>query len=520
MNRKQFLKTAGLGGASFLATPFLLDQTLNVMKRKHDYRNAFGLVRSLTEEYTYQPEIKGKIPVEVRGTLFRNGPGLFERNGYRKENILDGDGMVQAFRFTDGKVSYRNRFVRTRKWLDEEVAGKYLYNTWTTRRPGGMLKNAFMQGEFHGQAGVSVRVINGRLFAFDESSRPYELDPVTLETIAGELDFDVHFDNINTLFAAHSKVDGQTGEWIQFGLENGLKANIQVSIFDHRITLKRSKRYELPLGTYMHDFFVSENYIVFNLQPAVMNPLPFIFGKASYAESLRWKKQNGSTLMVIHKSLQQAPVYLTTEAVWMWHSLNTFEMGDEILGYFIGYDEPDHFIGKHAQTYEIMEHNASIEQVDNAKSPGTLRLFRINLRDKKVHSETVAETPGQSFEFPVINETFMSRRNRFGYMASGTMMGAFHHQINRIDIQTGKRETYDFGAGFYCGEPIFVPHPDHTYHSGSREEPGWIMSLVYHEQTDKSFIALLKADRISEGPIATVHLRHHSPMSFHGHWSA
>ena len=46
----------------------------------------------------------------------------------------------------------------------------------------------------------------------------------SLETLGGELDFGVHFENINTVFAAHSKVDGHTGDWIQFGLENGLKA--------------------------------------------------------------------------------------------------------------------------------------------------------------------------------------------------------------------------------------------------------------------------------------------------------
>ena len=265
------------------------------MESKHDYSQAFGLARSLNEEHTYTPSVEGKIPLEIKGTLYRNGPGLFERQGYRKRNILDGDGMVQAFRFRDGKVNYRNRFVRTRKWLDESAADKYLYNTWTTRRPGGMLKNMFFQGKFKGQAGVTVRVINGKLYAFDESSLPYELDPETLETLNGEIDFGVHFENVNTIFAAHNKIDGHTGDWIQFGLENGPKANIQVSIFNSSGVLKRKKRYQLTLGTYMHDFFVSENYIIFNLQPAEMNPLAFVLGMESYVEKFaleRTKRQH------------------------------------------------------------------------------------------------------------------------------------------------------------------------------------------------------------------------------------
>lgn len=520
MNRKQFLKAAGIGGAALLAGPVLVDQTKIIMKGKHDYSQAFGLARSLTTEYQYTPKVEGRIPQAINGTLYRNGPGLFERDGHRKENILDGDGMVQAFRFRDGKVQYRNRFVRTRKWLEEEAAGKYIYNTWTTRRPGGMLKNAFFQGKFTGQAGVTVRVFNGKLYAFDESSLPYELNPETLETLNGEVDFNVHFDNVNTLFAAHNKVDGHTGEWIQFGLENGIKANIQLSIFAPNGQLKRHKRYQLPLGTYMHDFFVSENYIIFNLQPAEMNPISFVMGMESYVQSLRWKGEKGSTFLILHKSLQDAPIYLKTEASWMWHSLNAFERGGEIFCYFVGYDEPDHFIGNHAQTFEIMKPHASIEKADTAKSAGTVRLVRINLKNQTIRQEKIVEKEGRSFEFPVINEQFTAHQNTYAYLASGKMMGAFHHEINRINIHTGKTETFDFGEDQYVGEPVFVPQPGHTYSSGFLEEPGWLMTLVFNEKTDKSYVAILKADSLEDGPIAKIHLEHHSPMSFHGTWQA
>ena len=519
MTRKQFLTNATIGGAALLATPSIVHQTNTIMKGKHDYSQAFGLARTLSEEYTYEPEIEGKIPKEIQGTLYRNGPGLFERQGYRKNNILDGDGMVQAFHFRDGKASYRNRFVRTKKWLEEEAVNKYIYNTWTTRRPGGILKNAFLQGKFTGQAGVTVRVFNGKLYAFDESSLPYELDPETLETLSGELDFGVHFENVATMFAAHNKVDGLTGDWIQFGLENGPKANIQVSSLDSTGRLKRHKRYQLPIGTYMHDFFVSENYIIFNLQPAVMNPLSFVLGMESYVESLRWKKEKGSTFLVLHKSLQQEPIYLKTEAVWMWHSINAFEKGEELFCYFVGYDEPDHFIGNHAQTFEIMKHEASVKSANTAKSPGTIRLVRINPKRQIISQEILNRDLDHTYEFPVINEQFTATQNRFTYLASGNMMGAFHHKINRVNIQTGNTETYNFGKGHYCGEPIFIPKPDHAYSVNSPIEPGWLMTLVFDEQKDKSYVALLNAEAVANGPIAKIHLKHHSPMSFHGTWA-
>jgi all-trans-8'-apo-beta-carotenal 15,15'-oxygenase len=35
----------------------------------------------------------------LQGTLYRNGPGLFDRGGGRKRMLLDGDGMIQAYQF-------------------------------------------------------------------------------------------------------------------------------------------------------------------------------------------------------------------------------------------------------------------------------------------------------------------------------------------------------------------------------------------------------------------------------------
>ena len=98
------------------------------------------------------------------------------------------------------------------------------------------------------------------------------------------------------------------------------------------------------------------------------------------------------------------------------------------------------------------------------------------------------------------------------------MNGAFHHQISRIDISTGKETRFDFGEGKYCGEPIFVPNPGKVYPSLSPVEEGWLMTLVFDENTDRSFIAIMNTEAIADGPVAQIHLEHHSPMSFHGTW--
>ena len=79
----------------------------------------------------------------MKGTIYRNGPGLFDRNGSRKLSLLDGDGMVQAYHIREGGVKYLNRSTKIQKYMDEQAAGKFQYATWSTQAPGGVLFNLF-----------------------------------------------------------------------------------------------------------------------------------------------------------------------------------------------------------------------------------------------------------------------------------------------------------------------------------------------------------------------------------------
>ena len=57
-----------------------------------------------------RPQSKAKFRANCEGSLYRNGPGLFERGGLRKPHLLDGDGLVQRLSFADGSVHLSERF--------------------------------------------------------------------------------------------------------------------------------------------------------------------------------------------------------------------------------------------------------------------------------------------------------------------------------------------------------------------------------------------------------------------------
>ena len=81
-------------------------------------------------------DIEGEIPRDLRGTLLRNGPGRLARAGQQYKHCFDGDGMVAAWAIADGQVHFRNRFVRTAEFEEEEAAGRLQHRNTTARALG------------------------------------------------------------------------------------------------------------------------------------------------------------------------------------------------------------------------------------------------------------------------------------------------------------------------------------------------------------------------------------------------
>ena len=62
------------------------------------------------------PVIAGRIPPDLSGAYMRNGPNpVLEPKGLY--HWFDGDGMVHAVYFRDGRASYIRRWVRTRSLM-------------------------------------------------------------------------------------------------------------------------------------------------------------------------------------------------------------------------------------------------------------------------------------------------------------------------------------------------------------------------------------------------------------------
>ncbi len=447
------------------------------------------------------PRVEGRIPDGLKGVLYRNGPGMFERNGYKKRTLLDGDGFVQRLAFADGKASYRARFVRTPKFLAEEAAGRFLYPTWTTRAPGGPLAN--LPGRFQAQAGVTINTIGGRLLAMDEAAPLFEVGPETLETL-GSIEpgrSDMPFTN-----KAHVKADPITGRTVLAGGTFGRVQKLHVvergpgdAVVSHRIVA------DAP-NVYIHDFFLTRTKVMVLLHPTVINPLSFLLGLKDFRESVTWTPERGGKLLIVDREGDLNPVWIDVPAVFMWHALNAYERADgRIVADFVGYAAPEQFFGKAPQLEAYMQ-----GRLGESTSKGRLLRWVIDPARRTFEQTVLSEG---NLEFPMVDDLAMAAEHRVGYFAAGGI-GVLNTGVARIDVETGKSETFDFGPDMIAGEPIFARDPS------ASDERGWLLQQVLDGARGETFFSVIRSDAVADGPVARIEIGRHAPISFHGNWTA
>ena len=60
---------------------------------------------------------------------------------------------------------------------------------------------------------------------------------------------------------------------------------------------------------------------------------------------------------------------------------------------------------------------------------------------------------------------------------------------------------------------MFVPAP-----GAADETAGWLLTLVHDGRADASYLAVLDAARLEDGPVARAWFDHAVPITFHGSW--
>ncbi|KAG2426097.1 hypothetical protein HXX76_013285 [Chlamydomonas incerta] len=94
-------------------------------KLLRDYLSGWSSQYTEYDYYVPPEAVYGKLPEEVKGTLYFIGPGLTQVYGTGVRHPADADGMVCSLAFADGgQIFFRNRYVRTPAFNTEQTLGR------------------------------------------------------------------------------------------------------------------------------------------------------------------------------------------------------------------------------------------------------------------------------------------------------------------------------------------------------------------------------------------------------------
>jgi len=449
----------------------------------------------LTEDNYRIEDVEGDIPAFVEGSYFLNGPAKFSRGGFKYRHWLDGDGMVCSLRFSNGEVWLTNRFVRTNKFSAEQKAGRPIFRTFGTAFPGDSLNHGMA---LESPANVSVYPFHGKLLAFGEQALPWELDPLTLQTV-GSFNFGGALSEISP-FSAHPKFDPVTGELFNFGVFfSGKTPKLYFYSFDRAGKLRTRTSHELPYPSSIHDFSISRDYAVIYVSPHMLEIEGISRAGRSVMESLSWQPERGSFMLVIDRHSGQKIASIPLEGRYCLHMINSFEEDGMLFVDVLELDRP------------VYDQYQPLPNLLTDVGPGAPVRYVLDPARGRVFAREECEYH-QAPDFPALDPALHgSSYHEFwmlGVSHTGSYGRKFFDQLVHASWGSGQFDVFQADPKKYLGgEPVFVPGP----------EPGegaLICQQFDADRTQGSFL-IFDAFDVSRGPIASLRLMRPVHLGFH-----
>ncbi len=464
-----------------------------------------GGLENLDEEYSYYIDhYDGVLPSDLEGTFFRNGPGRQRIGDAQYGHWFDGDGMLCAFTFRDGKAHFKNAYVRTPKYVEETAAQAVKYRGFGTQVPGGFLANL---GKMPANPANTNTVFHGnKLFALNEGGHPWEVEPSDLSTV-GEYDYEGKLER-GQVFSAHGRVHPATGDYINFGagVSKVTLKGPQPCLNIYRINPEgvMFKKGQVPLETFpfCHDFAMTDRYAIFFIGSIVFNGMGGVMlGRKTISDVIGYDPNIEMKVHVVDLDTLTTVKSFTTDHGAIVHFGNAYEQGDEII-----------VDGCYQSGFEA---NATLTDVFNPNSRfngGFFKRYWLNMRDGTMREELITPT---ECEFPTFNMGYVGRPNDTTYTAVAVANGynGFFNGFQRISAD-GDCKVVTLPPGYYGSEPLFAPAKD-----AKAEDDGYLLEVVYDGFRHRSDLHIYRSDNV-EDQVAKLPLNHHLPHQFHGYFTA
>jgi carotenoid cleavage dioxygenase len=193
--------------------------------------------------------------------------------------------------------------------------------------------------------------------------------------------------------------------------------------------------------------------------------------------------------------------------VYVYHPLNAYSEGERVVVDVMVYPRVPLFPNA----------DGSRAPRDLADAPAHLERWTFDLA---ANTDTFKreELDDLAAEFPRVDDRWTGLKHRHGYAGAITgekLAGSPFDTIVHYDLAHNQREAWKPGNGDFVMEPVVAPRSP-----SAAEAEGYILTLVYRSDENRSDLVVLDAQDIARGPIATAKLPVRVPFGFHGNWLA
>ena len=455
MNRRKFLKVSGVMLGGLAVTSMGVDMLGITTKKNYYLQGNYAPVKNLISETGLK--VTGQIPKDLSGLFVRNGPNPMGAVNEKKHHWFLGEGMLHGIRLESGNALW--------------------------------YKNKLVDGN-DSNANTSVISHGGKIYAIVEAGGY----PVEIDQDLNSLNTKPFYGNSNEGFTAHPKIDPDTNEMhaMCYDYANNFDT-VNYVVIDQNGSHKKTQSIPFESRSMMHECAITKNYmLVFDL--SVVFDL-YKLGRGYFPFS--WDDNHQSRIGLLSRNGDSNEVkWFEIDRTYFFHTFNAHE------------DANGNVIVTAAAYGRLFDTDWNGPFTE---SPPQLTKWELNTKSGQAISTKLDD---RSVEFPRINPSLVGKSNRYAYaLASSNPKEPDFNEVVKYDFKNDTSEVYEYGPGKFGAEPVFV-----AAEGAKSEDEGYLLSLVYNQETDKSDLIILNAKEPKSGPLATVHLPQRVPHGFHGEW--
>ncbi len=456
-------------------------------------------------------EVEGTLPEALQGTFYRSCADRRFEPLYSDDTPYNADGAVDQFRFYDGHVDYRSRYVRTERFLAERSAHRALFGRYRNR----YTSDPSVQHLSHNTANTTPIVHAGMLFSMKEESLPMRLDPDTLDTL-GEWDFNGKL--TASSFTAHPKQDPHTGELIAFCYEakGDCSDDLAVYVMDRNGAVTNEIWFKAPVVSAMHDMAITDRHVILPTTGMVTSLERLQRGQLHWA----YDPAVPAHVAIVPRNGTAADVrwfHGTPDQAMLIHTTNAWSEGNKVI-----LEAP-----VAAENFHSYFPRVDGKPNDPSRYVPTMRRWTFDLDSNSDRWQEEILFGGMKVtSFTRIDDRYVGRKNRYSFMMTSdaslpvnsdfadTLAVRVSNAWHRLDHDTGHIDKFSAGDSYGVSEPQFVPRSP-----TAGEADGYLIGVVNDFRALRSELVVVDAMNLAAGAVARVKLPFRLHMQVHGWWT-